>query len=237
MHRMLAEDVRTLMSRAGIRTNASRYRARARGVRRPAARQVRRVVRDVPALAERRSQPPRHVRRRDRAAALRPEHGFRCAVLHADPSDRPRQPEGAQQHADPGAGRPGQPVCHRQRGRRPRRAPPRARHVRRLPPADRRRPRARSGDRARLRDPMLAGPPVDQGASGVVRLAPGRHHQIRREPAQEVRGHRECPLLSGGAAVDLVRAARRGAVLDRPRREDLPGRQSAHQAGAVLGNG
>ena len=77
-------------------------RARARGVRRSAARQVRRVVRDVPALAERRSQPPRHLRRRDRAAALRAEHGFRCALLHADPPDRPRQPEGAQQHADPG---------------------------------------------------------------------------------------------------------------------------------------
>ena len=69
----------------------------------------------------------------------------------------------------------------------------------------------------------------------MVRLAPGRHDQVRREPAQEVRGHRQRPLLSGGAAVDLVRAARRRAVLDRPRREDLPGRQSAHQAGAVLG--
>ena len=80
-------------------------RARARGVRRPAARQVRRLVRDVPALAERRSQPPRHLRRRDRAAALRPGHGLRCALLHADPPDRPRQPQGPQQHADPGAGR------------------------------------------------------------------------------------------------------------------------------------
>ena len=235
MHRMLSEDVRTLMSRAGIRTNASRYAARARGVRRPADRQVRRVVRDVPALAERRSQPPRHVRRRDRAPALCPGHGFRCAVLHADPPDRPGQPQGPQQHADPGAGRPGQPVCHRQRGRRPRRAPSRARHLRRLPPAGRRRACARSRDRARLRDPMLAGPSVDQGAPRVVRLAPGRHDQIRREPAQEVRGHRQRPLLPGSAAVDLVRAARRRAVLDRPRREDLPGRQPAHQAGAVLG--
>ncbi len=37
----------------------------ARGVRRPAGRQVRRLVRDVPALAERRREPARHLRRRD----------------------------------------------------------------------------------------------------------------------------------------------------------------------------
>ena len=95
---------------------------------------------------------------------------------------------------------------------------------RRMPTASRSRSTSRSNARITL----------DQGAPGVVRLAPRRHHQVRREPAQ-VRGHRGRPLLSRRAAVDLVRAARRRAVLDRPRREDLPGRQPAHQAGAVLG--
>ena len=69
----------------------------------------------------------------------------------------------------------------------------------------------------------------------MVRLAAGRHDQVCREPAEEVRGHRQRPLLSGGAAGALVRAARRRAVLGRAWGQDLPGRQPAHQAGAVLG--
>jgi starch synthase (maltosyl-transferring) len=84
-----------------------------------------------------------------------------------------------------------------------------------LRPAGRRRPRARARDRARLRHPVLAGPPLDQGAPGVVRLAPRRHHQVRREPAEEVRGHRQRPLLSRCPALDLVCAARHRAVLGR----------------------
>ena len=45
----------------------------------------------------------------------------------------------------------------------------------------------------------------------MVRLAPGRHHQIRREPAQEVRGHRQRPLLSG--ALPSIWYALRDVVL------------------------
>src|SRR6185437_15051632 len=43
--------------------------------------------------------------------------------------------------------------------------------------------------------PVLAGPSVAQAASRVVQASAGRHDQIRREPAQEVRGHRQRRLL------------------------------------------
>ena len=54
--------------------------------------------------------------------AAHPRHGFRRAVLPADPSDRPRQPQRPQQHAERAAGRRGQSLCDRRRGRRSRRA-------------------------------------------------------------------------------------------------------------------
>ena len=44
-------------------------------------------------------------------------------------------------------------------------------------------------DRARLRVPVLAGPSLGARASRVVPPPAGRHHQVRREPAQEVSGH------------------------------------------------
>ena len=78
--------------------------------------------------------------------------------------------------------------------------------------------RARAGDRARLRDPVLAGSSVAEGASGLVRLAAGRLDQIRREPAEEIRGHRQCRLLRPGrGARPVAGAARRRAVLGRAR--------------------
>ena len=233
---MLSEDVRTLLNRAGIRTNASRYRQELEVfVDRPTAK--------FAAWYEMfpRSQsgdPHRHGTFDDVIARLPyvAGHGLRCAVLHADPPDRQDQPQGPQQYA-------------RRPGRTTRAAPmPSAASEgghdaihpelgtfddfhRLVEAAHAPRPR----DRARFRDPVRAGPPVDQGAPRVVRLAAGRHDQVRREPAQEVRGHRQRPLLPRRPAGDLVRPARPRAVLDRPRRQDLPGRQPAHQAGAVLG--
>src|SRR3712207_6965919 len=50
----------------------------------------------------------------------------------------------------------------------------------------------------RSRDPGRAGPSLAEGASRLVRLAAGRHHPLRREPAQEVRGHRQRRLLREG---------------------------------------
>ena len=52
----------------------------------------------------------------------------------------------------------------------------------------------------------------------MVRLASGRNDQVRREPAEEVRGHRQRPLLRRGALPSLWhRAARHRAVLGRAR--------------------
>ena len=48
---------------------------------------------------------------------------------------------------------------------------------------------ARHRDRARLRDPVLARPPVAEGAPGVVPPPPRRDAEVRREPAEEVPGH------------------------------------------------
>ena len=44
--------------------------------------------------------PPRHLRRRDPQAALRPRSRLRRALLPADPSDRPDAPQGQEQYAD-----------------------------------------------------------------------------------------------------------------------------------------
>ena len=129
------------------------------------------LVRAVPALAERRSRPPRHVRRRHPQAALRARHGLRRPLLPADPPDRPPQPQGPQQQPARPARRPGLALRHRRGGRRPRRPTPGTRHLRGFRAAGRGRGRARAGDRARLRDPVLAGPSLDPRASRMVRLA------------------------------------------------------------------
>nr|WP_329610414.1 maltotransferase domain-containing protein [Jiella pelagia] len=101
--------------------------------------------------------------------------------------------------------------------------------------ADRGIEKARARDRHRFRHPVLARPSLDQGASGMVRLAAGRDDQVRRKSAEEIRGHRQRPFLSWRAAVDLVRAARHRPVLAGQGCSDLPGRQSAHQAVPLLG--
>ena len=71
----------------------------------------------------------------------------------------------------------------------------------------------------------------------MVRLAARRHDQVRREPAEEVRGHRQLPLLPRGDPRHLVRDARDVPALVRARREAVPRRQPAHQAVPVLGVG
>ena len=143
--------------------------------------------------------------------------------------------QGPQQHAAREGGRPGQPVGDRLGGGRPRRDPSRARHARRLRPARRGREGARPRDRARLRDPVLARPPVAEGASRVVPAPARRDDQVRREPAQEVPGHRQRRLGVRGLARAVGGAARRRPALDGARHPDLPRRQPAHEAAAVLG--
>ena len=76
--------------------------------------------------------------------------------------------------------------------------------------------RARGRDRARLRDPVLARPPVARAASGVVQPAPGRDAQVRGEPAQALPGHLQRQLRLGGLARALGGApGRRPALVPR----------------------
>ena len=91
------------------------------------------------------------------------------------------------------------------------------------------------GGRARLRDAMLARSSVAQAASGMVQAAARRHDPLRREPAEEIPGHRQSGFLLRRPHRAVGGAARRRAVLGRAGRADLPRRQSAHQAVPVLG--
>ena len=96
---------------AAGRPDAPRRRARVRGRAAGSAHRCRRsragalldLVRAVPSLVQRRGGPPRDLRRRRGAPALRRVDGVRRPVPAADPSDRPRVPQGAEQRA----GRPG----------------------------------------------------------------------------------------------------------------------------------
>ena len=92
----------------------------------------------------------------------------------------------------------------------------------------------RSGGGAGPGAAVRAGPPVGQGPSGVVHRAARRHDRLRGEPAEEVPGHLSAELRQRPGRA-LRRGAAGGAVLDRPRRQDLPGRQPAHQAAELLG--
>ncbi len=79
-----------------------------------------------------------------------------------------------------------------------------------------------------------AGSPVGDRASGVVHDAARRLDRVRGEPAEEVPGHLSDQLRQRPGGHPRRGAPRRPA-LDRPGREDLPRRQSAHEAAAVLG--
>ena len=125
-------------------------------------------------------------------------------------------------------------VGDRQRRGRPRRRAPGAGHHRGLRRLRRRRPRPGHGGGAGPGAAVRAGPPVGQGASGVVHRAARRHHRLRGEPAEEVPGHLPAQLRQRPGRI-LRRGAAGGAVLDSARRQDLSGRQPAHQAAELLG--
>ncbi len=79
-------------------------------------------------------EPGRHGTFRDVEARLPyvAEHGLRRPLPAADPPDRPRLPQGAEQHAHPRPERPGQPLGDRRSRGGPYRDPSRARHDRGL---------------------------------------------------------------------------------------------------------
>ena len=98
-------------------------------------------------------------------------------------------------------------------------------------------PRPRnSASRWRWTSPCSARPTTPRSTTtpGVVHHPRRRHHRVRGEPAEEVPGHLPAELRQrpGGR---LRRDAPGHPGLDRPRRQDLPRRQPAHQAGGVLG--
>ena len=72
---------------------------------------VRELVRGLPALDERRPEPARHLPRRGPPPPAHPRHGLRRALFPADPSDRPHQPQGPQQHPHPAPDDPGSPYA------------------------------------------------------------------------------------------------------------------------------
>ena len=96
---------------------------------------------------------------------------------------------------------------------------------------------ARARGRSRLRDPVLARPPVGQRAPGVVPPPARRLDPVRREPTEEVSGHLPDQLRHRGPRGAVERAEERARSLDLSRREDLPGRQPAHEVVPVLGMG
>ena len=105
-------------------------------------------------------EPGRHGTFRDVEARLPyvAEMGFDVLYLPPDPPDRPRLPQGAEQLADPGTERPGQPLGHRRAGGRAQGHPSRARDVRGLRSPGSQGARAGHRDRARYRLSVLARP-------------------------------------------------------------------------------
>ena len=202
-----------------------------RGRRRPRARALRLLVRALPALVGR-------LRGRARAAAALRRARLRRRLPAADPSDRRARTARAattRETAKPGdAGSPWA-IGSEEGGHDA--IDPELGTVAEFRVARRRREGARDRDRARLRDPVLARPPVAEGASRVVQPPPGRHAEVRREPAEALPGHLQRRLRLRGLARALAGAARRRAPLGRPRRHGVPRRQPAHEAGRRSGSG
>ena len=157
-----------------------RARAELERRRRPRAGALRRLVRALPALVRRLRAASQKVLPRARRARLRRR------LPAADPPDRHDEPQGPEQHA---ASRSRATPAARGRS-----APTEGGHdaihpelgtLRRLRRAGRGGARGRPRDRARLRDPVLARPPVAEGAPGVVQPPPRRDDQVRREPAED----------------------------------------------------
>ena len=117
---------------------------------------------------------------------------LRRALSHADPSDRPHQPQGQEQRAQRRART--IPAASTRSATSTAATTPSHPELgtlddfRRLVEAC---ARARHGDRARLRGAVLARPSLAEAASGMVHAPARRLDQVRREPAEEIRGHRQ----------------------------------------------
>ena len=95
--------------------------------------------------------------------------------------------------------------------------------------------RPRHRGRARPGVPGVARPPVADRASRLVPAPRRRHGEVRGEPPEALRGHRQLRLRVRRLAVAVGRARGRRRLLDRSRHQGVPRRQPAHQAARVLG--
>ena len=222
LRRADAREVRRRARPGAVRLDGGGVRARGRDDAREAAPArgrpregaLRRLVRALPALLGR-PEGRRGPRARDRRPRLR------RALPAAVSPDRRQEPQGPQQLAGRRPGRSRLAVRDRRRRGRALRRPPRARHrAGRARPVRHRAP-PRHGRGARHRAQRLRRPPVADRAPRVVPAAPGRHAQVRREPAQALPGHLQLQLGHDGLAGALAGLARRLPALDR-----LPGSSS-----------
>ena len=169
----------------------------------------------------------------ERLPGDRPD-GLRRRLPHADPPDRHDRAQGPEQHPRRRSRRPGQPLRDRLPRRWARRDPPRPRRLRRLRLLRRAGCRARPGGRDGHRAPGLPRPPLRRRPtpSGSRTRADGTIAYAENPPKkyQDI-----YPLnFDNDPAGVLRRDAPGDPGLDRPRGQDLPRRQPAHQAGRVL---
>ena len=235
---LLSPETAALMARG--RSAPLRVRTDPRCRCRPSApAPVRQLVRAVPALAERRSSAARHLRRR-RSATCRASATWAstCSISRRSTRSARTNRKGRNNTPDAGAGRSRQPLCDRLGGGRARRDPPAARHARGFPPAASQ-AAAAQGWRSRWISPSSARRTIPgcKRAPGLVRLAAGRHDPLCREPAEEVRGHRQRRFLRHGRGARLCgsRCATWSLFWVGAGRAAVPRRQPAHQAVPVLG--
>ena len=210
----LADDLDELMRTYPDRRRSNTTLRRVHDGRGPRAVPPRRLVRAVPALGL--PDPARHGTLRD-VAALVPdvaELGFDVLYLPPiHPIGRTNR-RGSNNVPSAGPDDPGSPwAIGSAEG--PHRHPPRARHVRRLraPPGRAEAPRHGVGHGPGL--PVLSRPPLGDGASRVVPASRRRDDPLRREPAQDLRGHLPPRLRDEGSRRVVERAARGRPVLDR----------------------
>ena len=164
--------------------------------------------------------------------------GFDVVYLPPDPPDRPHRAQGPGQRAGRGPRRPGQPLGHR---RAPRAATPRCIRSSARSTTFARSSTAAAGPRAsRSRSTSRSSARrITRGCASIPEWfyqRPGRHHQVRGEPAQEVPGHLPDQLLvrRPGSRSGTRCWASCCFWIDAGR-ADLPRRQPAHQAARLLG--
>ncbi len=215
-------------ARWGLRDRALPRDGRAR------ARALQRLVRALRAFHGGRGR-ARHLRRRRRAPRRHRGDGIQRRVPAADPPHRAREAQGQEQHPGRQRGGCGKPVGHRRRGRRPYRDPYGPRQPLRLQAPAALGAAAQDGNRHGPCLPGGARPSLGEGASRLVSAPARRQHPVRRESAQEVRGHLPHRLRLARLASAVAGDARRGRVLGARGRRDLPRRQPAHQALRLLG--